>query len=104
MAVRQRKGKDKPSYAVSNATKRTPKNQPLNFVLIIGGFLGAIACSFGWSYYTTIQAYTPLSSPKAVELIRDHDEDLRRLWGTYRYIYIYVVTAIWQCFVCIWYL
>ena len=87
MAVRQRKGNETSSSAKkSNSTKKKENvgsNKKLRFFLIFGALMAAVFGGYAWSYYKTVRAYTPLAIPKAVELIRDHDDDLKRLWGTY---------------------
>ena len=87
MAVRQRKGNETSSAKKSNLTKKKENggsNKKLRFFLIFGALMTAVFGGYAWSYYKTVRAYTPLAIPKAVELIRDHDDDLKRLWGTYR--------------------
>ena len=88
MAVRQRKGNETSSSAKkSNPVKKKESggtNKSLRFFLIFGSLLSAVFGGYAWSYYKTVRVYTPLAVPKAVKMIRDHDDDLRRLWGTYR--------------------
>ena len=54
--------------------------------------LFAFFCSSGagilWNYYTSMRMYSPLAVQKAVDMIRDTDEDLQRLWGTYRLAFL----------------
>ena len=92
MAIRQRKGKETSSPSTGNKTtsqtaskKKSGKNKTYQFAIIFGSVIIAVVASYVWSYMKTIRAYTPLNAPKAVESIRDHNEDLLRLWGTYRY-------------------
>lgn len=89
MAIRQRKGTE--TAKKSNPAKKKENgstNKKLRFFLIFGSLMAAVFCGYTWSYYKTVRAYTPLAIPKAVESIRDHDDDLRRLWGTYRFVKI----------------
>lgn len=93
MAVRQRKGNEtsssaKKSNPASKKKENGGTNKKLRFFLIFGSLMAAVFGGYAWSYYKTVRAYTPLAIPKAVESIRDHDDDLRRLWGTYRCVKI----------------
>eukprot|EP00111_Clytia_hemisphaerica_P003833 TCONS_00011010-protein len=91
MAIRQRKGKENSSppsgtsqTSQTSSKKKSGKNKTHQFAIIFGSVVFAVVASYVWSYMKTIRAYTPLNAPKAVELIRDHNDDLHRLWGTYR--------------------
>ena len=97
MAVRQRKGNEISSAAkksILTSTKKKNKENGSNtfnsfrFAIIFGSLLAAVLGGYAWSYIKTARAFTPLAVPKAVELLRDQDDDLKRLWGTYRYLLI----------------
>ena len=51
--------------------------------------LGLIAMIFAsvqyWSYTSIARLYTPLSEPKMVEMSTNSDQELSKLWGSYRY-------------------
>lgn len=88
MVIRERKTNNKQKEhhheKPTSRTSKKQKNKRHHFLLIFGALVLTVVGCYIWSYYITMQAYTPLSLPKAVDLIRDHDEDLKRLWGTYR--------------------
>lgn len=88
MAIRQRKPAEKKqqekNYRLPSHRHSKLKNRSCRVCLIIFSFVGSIIGIMAWNYYSKMGLYTPLPVSKAVDLMRDHDEDLQRLWGTYR--------------------
>lgn len=60
-------------------------HKTLIFVTIVFALIG----HWGYQYWKTSRLYSPLSAPKAVLYQDNKADDLQRLWGSYRYIYIY---------------
>lgn len=86
MAVRQRKQIDKTSQEQRNRIPSKKKNnKSWTLFLIIFTFMSSISGIMMWKYYKNMGIYTPLSTAKAVDLMRDDDDEMQRLWGTYRY-------------------
>lgn len=87
MAIRQRRVErsEKKNIPLPKARGGKKENKSWYILLILLTFIGSFSIAYLWHYFVQARVYTPVPLPKAVAVTQDHHEDLKRLWGSYRY-------------------